>query len=475
MSLPLPLPTASPLPYPTYLQSPTHPSLPLSAQTHHSILRALLKTHSYAPSAQKPPLLASILAALTAYLPHLFALTAGLSGRSVRGEEIAVALTRELDVEWRSALRGEGAGVGRGKNRRMGRKKGRKMRVKGVDHEVCFALSALALVLRAQARERLRGVYYGGAGEEDRIVGVTAAMRLLLQAEGAHAFLAAEVCPGLSAAGPSSDAAAMPETSAQVQGGLRALAMAEATLLAVAKDDPYPGVVAQGRSKEDREWMIKGPEIPKVRAHLFARLCIAAGEHAGRAEAMLKVGDGDGGRVDEGVVAYAEDLRRTARAKACRFFAVDDELGGETGRGIAWLRAAKKELGWRVWEDGEKGWSKGWGKLKKGLDEKREDRKLEKGGEWGADGGKMEEGRLIPPFEPLLAGMPSGREIHSSKSYVPPELDAEALEKMRAPPDPDEARALMDDGDDSSDEDVAAGSDLPGSFPGRSAAESEYY
>lgn len=71
--------------------------------------------------------------------------------------------------------------------------------------------------------------------------------------------------------------------------------------------------------------------------------------------------------------------------------------------------------------------------------------------------------------------MPSGREIHSSKPYVPPELDAEALEKMRAPPDPDEARALMDDGDESSDEDVAAGSDLPGSFPGRSAAESEYY
>lgn len=320
----------------------------------------------------------------------------------MRGEEIAVALTRELDVEWRSALRGEGAGVGRGKNRRMGRKKGKKMRVKGVDHEVCFALSALALVLRAQARERLRGVYYGGAGgagEEDRIVGVTAAMRLLLQAEGAHAFLAAEVCPGLSAAGPSSDAAAVPETSAQVQGGLRALAMAEATLLAVAKDDPYPGVVAQGRSKEDREWMIKGPEIPKVRAHLFARLCIAAGEHAGRAEAMLKVGDGEGGRVDEGVVAYAEDVRRTARAKACRFFAVDDELGGETGRGIAWLRAGKKELGWRVWEDGEKGWSKGWGKLKKGLDEKREDRKLEKGGEWGADGGKMEEGRVIEMLE----------------------------------------------------------------------------
>ncbi|KAL8644233.1 MAG: hypothetical protein Q9210_007356, partial [Variospora velana] len=83
--------------------------------------------------------------------------------------------------------------------------------------------------------------------------------------------------------------------------------------------------------------------------------------------------------------------------------------------------------------------------------------------------------QLIPPFEPLLASMPSGREIHSLKPYVPPELDAGALEKMRAPPDPDEARALIDDGDDSSDEDVPARSDLPGAFPGRSTTGSEYY
>ncbi|KAI4130616.1 MAG: hypothetical protein LQ341_006439 [Variospora aurantia] len=83
--------------------------------------------------------------------------------------------------------------------------------------------------------------------------------------------------------------------------------------------------------------------------------------------------------------------------------------------------------------------------------------------------------QLIPPSESLLAGMPSGREIHSSKSYFPPELDADALEKMRAPPDPDEARTLMDDGDDSSDEDIPTGSNLPGAFPGRSTAGSEYY
>lgn len=75
--------------------------------------------------------------------------------------------------------------------------------------------------------------------------------------------------------------------------------------------------------------------------------------------------------------------------------------------------------------------------------------------------------------------MPSGREIHSSKPYVPPELDADVLEKMRAPAEPDESRVLMDDeNDDSSDEDVPGESGLPGAFPGRpasSAAASEYY
>ncbi|KAL8931664.1 MAG: hypothetical protein Q9216_007123 [Gyalolechia sp. 2 TL-2023] len=87
--------------------------------------------------------------------------------------------------------------------------------------------------------------------------------------------------------------------------------------------------------------------------------------------------------------------------------------------------------------------------------------------------------QLVPPFEPLLAGMPSGREIHSSTTYVPPELDPDVLEKMRAPPDPEEARALMAaDGADSSDEEGPVESGLPGSFPGKSPYDntaSEYY
>ncbi len=85
--------------------------------------------------------------------------------------------------------------------------------------------------------------------------------------------------------------------------------------------------------------------------------------------------------------------------------------------------------------------------------------------------------QLIPPFEPLLAGMPSGREIHSSTPYVAPELDEDVLESMRAPPDPDDAKALMNDDDSSEDEAPAAGG-LPGAFPTKTpsgSAANEYY
>ncbi|KAL8945947.1 MAG: hypothetical protein Q9222_007591, partial [Ikaeria aurantiellina] len=148
--------------------------------------------------------------------------------------------------------------------------------------------------------------------------------------------------------------------------------------------------------------------------------------------------------------------------------------------------------------EGEKGWAKGWGKVKKGFEEKREDRRVEKGDEWGGDAGRIEEVRvmemlekkwvkmndtintqLVPPFEPLLASMPSGREIHSTTLYVPPQLDGNILEKMRAPPDPDEARAVMaDDDEDSSDDDLSTENTVPGSFPSKStgsAGASEYY
>lgn len=169
--------------------------------------------------------------------------------------------------------------------------------------------------------------------------------------------------------------------------------MAEATLLAVLKDDPYPAAVAQDRNQNDKEWMIKAPEIPKVRAHLFARLCLAAAEHAGNALSLLSTNSGIKGKIDADLLKYVEDLRRTGRGKACRFFGIDAELGGQTGTGIAWLQAGLRELGLESKDEGKRGFSLG--KFKKEWAEKREDRRVEKGADWGADAGRLEEGRVL--------------------------------------------------------------------------------
>lgn len=70
----------------------------------------------------------------------------------------------------------------------------------------------------------------------------------------------------------------------------------------------------------------------------------------------------------------------------------------------------------------------------------------------------------VPPFQPLLAGMPSGREYHTPKQYKPPTLDDDVLASMRRQPDPSQ-NAFTGDEDDSGDEGRIAGDPI-GAFPG---------
>lgn len=156
------------------------------------------------------------------------------------------------------------------------------------------------------------------------------------------------------------------------------------------KDDPYPAAAAAERNAHDTEWMYKAPEMRRVRAHLYARLCLAAAEHAGQALSLCAAQ-----KMNSDFTAYLDDLQRTARAKACRFFGVDAELGGQTGAAIGWLRAAMQELGVET----RKGSSIKFNKLKREWYEKREDKKVEKGGTWGSDAGKLEEIRVVEMLE----------------------------------------------------------------------------
>ncbi|KAL9062702.1 MAG: hypothetical protein Q9157_008699, partial [Trypethelium eluteriae] len=164
---------------------------------------------------------------------------------------------------------------------------------------------------------------------------------------------------------------------------------------------------------------------------------------------------------------------------------------GEVGEAIGWLRGARRELGGKVDEEGK---NKGLGKLKREWNGRKEDKKIEKGGdEWGLDAGKVEEERvvewlekkwckvndtmtfqIVPPHEPLIASLPSGREYHSPKPFHPPSLDEATIAKMRAPPDPKEDH-IEDENDDSDDENDQ---DPVGAFPGtakRYSGNATYY
>ena len=263
-----------------------------------------------------------------------------------------------------------------------------------------------------------------------------------------------------------------------MQSALADLAHAEATLLFVLKDDPYPALVIQSRNKNDREWMVGAPRIPKLRVGLLARLCLAAAERAGMAAAGLT-------GVDAALVTYVEDLRRTARAKACRFLGIERDMEGSTGEGIAWLRGGMGEVGVEVVGEGKGKVGMGLGRLKSGWSERREDRRVEKGkGSWGMDAGMAEEGRVlewlerrwskmndtvnvqvVPDWRPLVAKLPSGRDALSPKAWVPTLLGEDDLARMRAPVE----AGTGDFGDDSSDEQEGRGGgtrdNLPGAFP----------
>ncbi|KAF4983280.1 hypothetical protein FZEAL_1265 [Fusarium zealandicum] len=460
------LPTTSAFSFSSSFTSDSHPSLPLSASTYRGVVRDALKKHKRLPPSSQISNLNTVISSLNEYIPYLLAVDNGISNKALsHGEFISVVLKNAPAIEWRPTLSGEIV---------PGRERAR-VKVSSLEYEIFFIISTLGFSQVLTARSALQPLYSTNIeflGAQERTNAITAATKSLLEAASVYDYLAgrgehittgppcADVSPGIARA-------------------LSCLALAEATLLAVLKDDPYPAIVAQDRNKSDKEWMFKAPDIPKVRAHLYARLCLAASEHAAKASSLCSSAGAGSHKINSGLLRYLEDLRRTCRARACRFFGIDAELGGQTAEGIGWARAGLSELGVEI-KDNKKGISLS--RLKKDITEKREDRRVDKETAWGADGGKLEETRvlemldakwnkindtmntqLIPPINSLLSKMPSGREIHAIKPYEPPSLDRDVLEAMRAPPEEDDKFG----NDLSSEDEVKGGPSGPvGAFPG---------
>ncbi|KAM0232884.1 hypothetical protein ACHAP5_010581 [Fusarium lateritium] len=462
MPFPFILPTTSAFAFSSSFSSDSHPSLPLNASTYRGVVRDALKKHKRLPPSSQVSNLNTVISSINGYLPYLLAVDDGLSNKGLA----VVTLKTTPVIEWRPTLSGEVV---------PGRERAR-VKISSLEHEIAFVVSTLGFSHVLTARSALQPLYSTNSeflGVQERTNAITAATKCLLEAASVYDYLA----------GRGEHATASPPCPDVTPGTARALsslALAEATLLAVLKDDPYPALIAQDRNKTDKEWMFKAPEIPKVRAHLYARLCLAASEHAGKALSLCSQAGSGSHKINSALLKYLEDLRRTCRARACRFFGIDAEIGGQVADGIGWVRAGLSELGVEVKDSNKKGLS--FSRLKKDFTEKREDRRVDKEAAWGSDAGKLEEIRvlemldskwnkvndtmntqIIPPTNTLLSKMPSGREIHTVKPYELPSLDPDVWEGMRAPPEEDDG--FVDDL--SSDDDIKGGPSAPvGAFPG---------
>lgn len=323
----------------------------------------------------------TVASALDQYIPYLLALDCGLSGKPINDEEIEIILEREIEVEWRPA----NASIVAGSD-------ARRIKGKGLDYEIAFVLCVRAHVETWLARNALRILYSGATlPSEQHKAAIVKAKDHLLNAESWHKYLSTR-----------NNDTQMPSAATDVkssaQSALSALALAEATLLVIISQDPYPALAIQERDKSDMEWMYKAPEIPKVRASLCGRFAVRAAEYCGNASSLLSSSGAKGKEADEQLLKYLQNLQMSSKAKACRFLAVESEMTGKVGDGIGWLIAGKRMLGYKVVEEGG-GKVKGLSKLKMEWTQKREDRKLEKGGEWGSDAGKLEETRIIEGLE----------------------------------------------------------------------------
>jgi hypothetical protein len=377
MPFPFTLPTTSYATYTTFFTSNTHPSLPLAATEKRTILRDTLKGHKRLPTASQPSNLSLVTAAIDAYLPYLFALDSGLSGRPVSAEEVDIILLRDVQVKWRCTL--TASSLSRDAPRTT---------LRSLDADIFFTLQTLAYANSLLARDALRPLYRNDEAplEPDaRAQTIAKAMRHLVHAHSIHRYLFRRATDGVivDAFGATAD------VNPAVLGALASLALAEATMIAVLKDDPFPVAVADDRNQNSKDWMFKSPDLPTSRSNLLIRICMEAAQHASDATASLRNVKG----LDDDLVKYADDLRRTARAKAARFSGIAAETQGRTGEAIAWIKGARHELGTLKSTDSRIG---GISKLKKDWKEKREDKRILKGdSDWGIDAGKLEEGRVI--------------------------------------------------------------------------------
>ena len=468
MSFPFTLPTASAVAFTHHYTSHIYPSLPLACSTHRGILRDALKEHKRLPPAAQGANIKHIISATTEYLSYLLFLQDALNS----GDACPLPNAPEIETEWRPTL---------SSTSRFGVRKPARRKEKGIEYEMFWVFSTLAYAHTIQARTLLMEFLSPSTYSTDSSVSP-----LLPQATN-HLLTSASIFNHLltlkqpAAAGAESSIPV--DISQSMLSSLASISTACATLLAVLKTDPYPTYLAltsttssSKRSKNDaytKEYLYNPPPPPTgVKALLYSRLCIAASEHAAKAQgaisSLVRAGE-----ISEDYVRYLDDLRKVARARGCRFLGVDAESQGRLGEGLGWIKLGKEILYGSVSSSSSSSSGSGDKDLKEKISLSSTMEKLRlstssskpssspsgstssnpsAGGlpphldpcsihselqtiqaleqKWSKTNDKLIFER-VPPTNSLVAKIPSGREVHTVKKYFPVRLEDGIVNRLR--------------------------------------------
>ncbi|KAI5307046.1 hypothetical protein KEM56_005327 [Ascosphaera pollenicola] len=440
------LPTPGPLLFQSCLSSPSHPQLPYHATTARHALRVALKRYKKSTRSQRQDELLKARNAAEQYLSWLVVIIEGAGydiGRESNAARPEIEIHQEIEAEWSAvlfssrtrlphlpaSLKPKASPTVAGSGRTSGSKR---VRHPGFAYELAFTLTTYAFILSNLARSRYLHTLYASRtpAPAERTASLQSSTRDLQLAASIHAYISTS--PFFAPLNGGNSSGCPPDVQITAQSGLKSLCLAEATLLSIAKDDGYLFACIQLRNERDTDWMIKAPDIPRVRTLLFARICVRAAELASEAEGAM-------------MAAAAAAAGSSSADKSDGIIGRRSSTGHDLGK-----EKEKSKLGFRKWKED---WR-----------EKREERRLEKGageGEGGPesddalvagdDAGRMEEVRIlewlsgkweklnntmntqhIPPHGPLMSQLPSGRDILSPlKVYIPEGTEKGQIEALR--------------------------------------------
>ena len=369
MASPFKLPSTHALSFSKHYTSPVYPSLPLLCTQHHARFHQALKTYHRANRAQQHLHLPPLLDAITNYLPHLSFLHACLHA----GDILPVSSTTHLTPRWSTPLSLSPLPASH----------------PGLEFELTYTLLTLALT---------------------NIHLAAASLPANLKPASNHLLTAAAILQH-AASLPQPPTATWPvDITPPVLTAIAKLALADATLLFVATQDPYPNFLLVDTPSDDRAWAYNPRATPTgVKAGLLARVCVAAETHAEAARALLKSAP----HVSRGLKQYAKTLGRVGRAKACRFLGINAEVAGGCGEGIGWVLLGMQGLRAGAGEGTEEM------RVCKGLEER-----------WKAENDRVFFQEVVGPGE-LVGRVPTGREVCEVPVWECPQLEEAVVRGLR--------------------------------------------